>query len=234
MPGNHYCCNICNKSFTHATNMYRHKKGCKGPQHTSKPATGTTTTTGTTVNITLEMFQAMIKRQEEMSSELRKVKEELNALKAYANVQKHQTHDIVELGMESLEHVSQNYITFCVMNKENGMVDLIKAIYLSPKQPKNHNLRLQTMDNCDTIMYFDGKTWVQETGPAIFSTLIKTTKSLMMQHFTDHEEWFPVEIKPEIEAFLQCSSTSSIETVCSLFQNHWKDLGYEPIEAYIV
>jgi hypothetical protein len=141
---NHHC-KHCDKSFTDSSNMYRHQKKC---------------------NKTKEQSIDTKHNYEKLCEELKLVKQQLSQLQQQGTNQASTSYNTTNnnihnttinnttiqqnifvmrnFGEETYHHISDDFLSSCILKDINGVKSLIEKIHFSDDAPENKNIRLKS------------------------------------------------------------------------------------------
>jgi hypothetical protein len=83
-----------------------------------------------------------------------------------------------ELGKEDVSHITREAIERCLMQGNEGVIALVKAIHFNPSKPENHNLRLKTRNyflKHGLVEAYEGKAWSLKTKAYVLDKVWKAS-----------------------------------------------------------
>jgi uncharacterized CHY-type Zn-finger protein len=174
-----YDCDYCKKKFNNNSNCKKHMLICKlKPVETAKEP---------------ECMNLLMK-------ELQALKEEMKALKGNGATQignqqniaqQNITINVNKFGEENTSHISDDFLTECVIQQNQGMLNLLRLTHFDPEHPENHNIRMLSKKQGILEFVGDGR-WVAGDKNTILNDMIRRGYQVLFPHFInniDHPEF---------------------------------------------
>ncbi len=180
-----YKCKHCNKSFSQATNMYRHQKTCKESKSEIEVLKDTIATLQKQVaNITTSTT---------------------NNNTTNNNIQK--ANNIVNItlnnfGNESYDHITDDFLKKCIMNNVSGVKSLIEKIHFSEEAPENKNVRLRSIKN-NLVEISNNAKWVVKDANEAMETMIHKGCKILNGYYNNPQSGLLDEDLNELDTRIQ-------------------------------
>lgn len=178
-----YKCAHCEKTFTQQSNRSRHQNNCTHNVNKQEQQGH-----AQEVAILNGMLIEELKDLREEIKELRKEKQGAstsivnNTQNIYIN-----NLQINNFGSESYDHITNEFIKHCLMNKITGIKNLIERIHFSEEAPLNKNIRLKSLKNSMVEVKKDEK-WVAKDSNEALDTMITKGCSIMNKCYFNDEQ----------------------------------------------
>lgn len=162
-------CKFCKKKFNHQSNRYAHEKVCKEHPQCRK-----------------EIEQLVEK------AIVQKLKAQSSNAQIITNNNSYQTQNNVviqlnSVGQETLNHLSTDFLTRCIINENDGMQSLLQEIHFNQTIPENNNIRLKSSKNNLLEKYEDGR-WMPCDKNNTLDQMIRRGYRILYRHFIDNIE----------------------------------------------
>lgn len=182
-----YKCAHCDKTFTQQSNRSRHQANCihnKENEVYNENVAANPQDVATLNGMLIEELKDL--RQE--IKELRKEKQ-VTSTSIVNNTQNIYINNlqINNFGSESYNHITDEFIKNCLMNKITGAKNLIERIHFSDEAPLNKNIRLKSLKNNMVEVKKDEK-WVAKDSNEALDTMITKGCSIMNKCYFNDEE----------------------------------------------
>lgn len=89
---------------------------------------------------------------------------------------------INNLGKESIDHLQPGFLTNCILNMNNGIMDLFKTIHFNEDVPENMNIKIKSTKQNLLEVYQDGA-WTPVDKNNTLDSVIQHKKDIMFSHF---------------------------------------------------
>jgi hypothetical protein len=111
---------------------------------------------------------------------------------------------INNFGTESYEHITDEFIKVCMLDRVPGVKNLIEKIHFSEDAPMNRNVRLKSLKNSLLEVKKDDK-WVTKDTNEALETMIKKGCSILNQSYYADEQLMErdlTELDNKVQQFL--------------------------------
>jgi hypothetical protein len=89
-----------------------------------------------------------------------------------------------DYGEEDISHLSEDFLSYCLMNPKKGMTNLIQNIHYNKDVPENHNLRFKS-DKKNLFEKWVDSEWRLCDASNTLDELIKKGYRILNSHYTD-------------------------------------------------
>jgi hypothetical protein len=168
-------CAHCDKTFTQQSNRSRHQTNCTHNNDKHK-GSDVAILNGMLIDLRQEIEEL---RREKQGSNTNIVH---NTQNIYIN-----NLQVNNFGFESYEHITDDFVKNCLMNKITGAKNLIERIHFSDEAPLNKNIRLKSLKNSMVEVKQDEK-WVAKDSNEALDTMITKGCSIMNKCYFNSEE----------------------------------------------
>lgn len=164
-----HACNACQKTFAHASGLYRHNKKA----HPSHPRAHNASTNNITNNVTNNFTTINDNSTHNITNNYNIV------LNGYKN--------------ETTDHIDDEYLEKCFRaGVGNGIAMLFNKIYLNDEVPENKNIRLKRQHHPTTVEVFEKPkhgtpAWISKIAEPEFASIIRDI-TLMMNIYNNHNK----------------------------------------------
>ena len=96
-----------------------------------------------------------------------------------------------KFSMPNKTYISDRFLTACVRQRGDGVVELTRAIHFNADHPENHNVRARSrtaIERYNTVDVFNGNTWECSDGKQIIKKLFDSHYEILDSHRGDNEE----------------------------------------------
>lgn len=201
-----YPCKYCNERFNTKSAMYKHAQKCKTKVPQSK--------TNSLSQKELLILKEQLKK--EILNELQQQSQTIinNTTNNTTNNITIQT-TINNFGQETTQHLTEDFLSYCILNPRKGMSKLIENIHYNPDIPENHNIRCKSLKQNTFEKYIDSE-WRICDATNTLDELIRKGYRILNTHYTDNILNDPSIYEDEhkmlvYEKFRFLSDTSSID-----------------------
>jgi hypothetical protein len=87
-------------------------------------------------------------------------------------------------GKYSMDHITKDYLDWCVFQRKNGVLKLIDKIYFDPNKPENHNVKLVSKKRETFGTYKDGS-WELASKNSVLHDMINHGYKVLYQHYLE-------------------------------------------------
>jgi hypothetical protein len=101
------------------------------------------------------------------------------------NINVSQGPQLHNFGEEDVSHLSNDFLSYCLMNPKKGMTKMIENIHYNKEVPENHNLRLKSWKNNLFEKYVDSE-WRLCDASNTLDELIRKGYRILNAHYTDN------------------------------------------------
>jgi hypothetical protein len=198
-----YACQHCNRQFNTRQSKSRHLSTCKAKADTQVSKSNEVNVK----NVDGDNHQVMnVDNQKEkqiedltqrvaLLEELLKSKNIVNNNIGYVNNNSGTSYTQINInvspstqvnnfGEEDLSHLSDDFLSYCLMNPKKGMTNLIQNIHYNKDLPENHNLRFKS-DKKNLFEKFVDSEWRLCDASNTLDELIKKGYRILNAHYTD-------------------------------------------------
>jgi hypothetical protein len=93
--------------------------------------------------------------------------------------------NVNNFGQECTQHLTNDFLSYCILNPRKGMSKLIENIHYNPDIPENHNIRCKSLKQNIFEKYIDSEWRVCDTSNTL-DELIKKGYRILNTHYTDN------------------------------------------------
>jgi hypothetical protein len=161
-------CDFCDAKFNTSQSKYRHQKMCKNRANNN-------------------LIQVIEKLQQEIQDLKHAYTASPTQIINNTNINNGIQIVINEFGKENTNYLTKDFVTRCLKKKNEGLIDLIRAIHFNPDHKENHNLRI-TNKKLPYIEKFLEERWRYEDKDKIIDELIREGFEILDEHHYDNEE----------------------------------------------
>jgi predicted RNA-binding Zn-ribbon protein involved in translation (DUF1610 family) len=174
-----FSCEICGKTFTSRGNKSRHKKVCTNNEITN-------------VNNTKDINIDVVNIMKDMKARLDHVETLINNSRCEQNVVINNTSNITNtvnisvhnFGNENTSFLTQEFLSYCLLNPRKGMTSLIENIHYNKDYPENHNIRCKSLKQNVFEKYIDAE-WRACDASNTLDELIRKGYRILNTHYTE-------------------------------------------------
>lgn len=198
-----YACQHCNRQFNTRQSKCRHLSTCK-----SKLIEASTSNINKDINVDVDRVNknqvvntddhkdkqiAELTSRVAVLEELLKSKTVVNNNIGYNNNGTSYTQININVGHggplnnygdEDISHLSEDFLSYCLMNPKKGMTNLIQNIHYNKDVPENHNLRFKS-DKKNLFEKWVDSEWRLCDASNTLDELIKKGYKILNSHYTD-------------------------------------------------
>lgn len=195
-------CKYCNEKFNTKSAMYKHSSKCKNT-FVAVPSTPIE-------NQDILLLKEQLKK--EILDEIRNnpqtvINNTTNNITINTNIN--------NFGQESTQHLTEDFLSYCLQNPKKGMSRLIENIHYNPEIPENHNIRCKSLKN-NTFEKFIDTEWRICDASNTLDELIRKGYRILNTHYTDSVQNDPTIFEDEhrmmiYEKFRFLSDTSCLD-----------------------
>ncbi len=166
-------CKYCNEKFNKKSTMYKHASKCKAKTTEQQNKSKLTDN-----DITLLKEQLKKEILEEIRNNPQTVinNNTTNNITINANIN--------NFGQESTQHLTEDFLSYCLLNPKKGMSKLIENIHYNPDIPENHNIRCKSLKQNTFEKYIDSEWRICDASNTL-DELIKKGYRILNTHYTD-------------------------------------------------
>jgi hypothetical protein len=175
-----YPCKHCEERFNTKSAMYKHIRKCK----TKTLQQVVATTSHPLSNISLLALKEQLKK--EIINELQQ-----SIQTSPQTIINNTTNNITiqtvtnNFGEESTDHLSGDFLSYCIINPRKGMSKLIETIHYNENVPENHNIRCKSLKQNIFEKYIDCE-WRACDASNTLDELIRKGYRILNTHYTDN------------------------------------------------
>lgn len=200
-------CKYCELRFNTKSAMYKHSSKCKKISQKN-------TTTSTLSN------QDIMALKEQLKTEImNELQQSMNS--SPQTIINNTTNNITiqaitnNFGEEDTQHLSGDFLSYCILNPKKGMSKLIENIHYNPDVPENHNIRCKSLKQNIFEKYINSE-WRACDASNTLDELIRKGYRILNTHYTDNILTDPTICEDEhrmrvYEKFRFLSDTSCLE-----------------------
>lgn len=177
-----YVCNHCQAAFAYQPNLSRHRRQCGGASSSQpNPTDGSVTNT-----ILKEVTKAMRELANAINNSRNvTINNNINSNNNTQHVLMNGSMTPNNFGHETIQHITNEFLSQCVSNHHDGLRDLIENIYFNPQIPANHNMFLYRSSR-KLAARFENDQWnLCNVDDALHSLIHKGTK-ILYTHFNEN------------------------------------------------
>jgi hypothetical protein len=155
---------------------------------------------------------------------LDEIKEKIGVIQnnTYQTINNNNTNVYVNLntfGRENMEHLTNDFLSHCLLNPTKGITQLIENIHYNKDVPENNNIRFKSNKNNTFEKYYDSK-WIECDASNTLDELIRKGYRVLSKHYADYfienPEYYDDDIKRlAIERFRFLADTAC-QQYCSV------------------
>lgn len=190
-----YDCEFCKKKFNQPSSKSRHKDICK------KNPVNMKTEDTIQENVEVEDTDAgpstsyvMIDKHdyENMKRQVAQLAEEVRSLKGnsasvsnnFGSIQNINI-NLNSFGQENVSHLTDDFLSHCLMNPTKGLPSLIETIHYNKDVPENHNIRCKSLKQNIFEKYVDSE-WRSCDASNTLDELIRRGYKILNTHYAKH------------------------------------------------
>lgn len=159
-----HLCDQCHKRFASLGSLNRHLKSCDiGPFN----------------------FDILVKELKDIKTQIYNLKSQSPSV-TY-NTQNVNNHIIVNFGHERLDHITNEFLTHCLLEMGNGVNRLIDKIHFDNDVPENMNIRLKSRKS-KTLEKYTHDGWISCDANNTLDELFTKGYRILFQHFYNVKE----------------------------------------------
>jgi len=169
---NLHICTICQKSFSHASSLYRHRIKCKENQEKNTP----------TVDLETE-----IKELRKKVEELEKNNKNITKVEKQTNIKNQTNNNIIIncFGNENLTHLTDKVIISCMNHIYGSIPLLIEKIHFDPAHPENHNVKITNTKLPHAKIMNSKKEWQVVNKKDTIHSMVENGYNMLDEHFQE-------------------------------------------------
>jgi hypothetical protein len=176
-------CSKCNKYFASKQSMYSHRKHCNTSIKNNKQSES-----GNLAS-TIALLQEELANVNNKLNKLMKDQQDKPVQIITKNTYNTQN-NIINItlnswGNESLDHITNEFLTVCAETKHQGMQQLIKSIHFNPDVPENQNTKIVTKKEKLAAKYINDK-WEICNVYDLIEEMIKKNSIILQRHVVNH------------------------------------------------
>lgn len=156
-----YQCSYCDKKFAAASSRSRHEKGCKN----------------TTENLIKRIQDLEMALQQQQQATINNGTINNGCINITVN----------NYGNENKSYLTKEFLTKCLRKKNQGMLDLIRALHFHPDHQENHNIKATNIKLPYIQKLVNGR-WEYFDKNEVADELIKDGFEILDEHQCDNEE----------------------------------------------
>lgn len=188
-------CAYCDKTFNHQPNRSRHQSNCKENKDVNNNMVDA-----------VKINDMLIEELKDIRQEIAELRREKSSSPSIINAQNIYINNIQlnNFGAETYDHITDEFVRHCLMNKVQGAKSLIERIHFSDEVPENRNVRLKSLKNSIVEVKKDEK-WVANSCNEALETMISKGCNIMNKCYLNDEELMDKdlnELDHRIQAFL--------------------------------
>lgn len=169
-----YPCKYCDERFNTKSAMYKHSSKCKTKKKQE-------------ININTLSNKDLLELKEQLKKEI------LDEIQQHPHtiINNNTTNNITiqaninNFGQETMEHLTEDFLSYCILNPRKGMSKLIENIHYNPDIPENHNLRCKSLKQNIFEKYIDSEWRICDASNTL-DELIKKGYRILNTHYTDN------------------------------------------------
>lgn len=189
-------CEWCDKSVA-KVNYARHRTVCsKRPGQDSDnnvreqqtPSHDASTSYAVVMNaIQLQQLKESIKKElmQEMVSASSKVVNNTYIVNGNVNNVQNNTINLHNFGQEDTSYLTEDFLSYCLLNPRKGMTSLIENIHYNKEHPMNQNLRCKSLKQNAFEKYVDAE-WRACDASNTLDELMKKGYRILNAHYSEH------------------------------------------------
>lgn len=164
-------CKECSKVFSHASSLSRHKRICKGKT----------------------LLESLTSKMKELEGRIEgKIDEKIEAKleKIAPNIVVNNNINVNVFGQESLDHLNDTLLDWCVKTRQKGHLHLIKSIYVDCIANRN----VKHCNKPNRYLVHNGETFEYRMKTDVQDDMIDKSQVILTNHFEKNEERFKREL----------------------------------------
>jgi len=168
-------CAYCDKTFSHQPNRSRHQSNCQQNKDN---------------NNIVKINNMLIEELKDIRQEIAELKREKSSSPNIINTQNIYNINNIQVnnfGAETYEHITDEFVKHCLMNKVQGAKNLIERIHFSDEVPENNNVRLKSLKN-NIVEVKKNEKWVAKSCNEALETMITKGCNIMNKCYFNDEE----------------------------------------------
>jgi hypothetical protein len=166
-------CKHCNKRFNTKSAMYKHSSKCFIQK---QPTDERVELSNNDMLVLKEQLKKEILHELQQGPQTI-INNTTNNITIQANVN--------NFGQECTQHLTNDFLSYCILNPRKGMSKLIENIHYNPDIPENHNIRCKSLKQNIFEKYIDSEWRVCDTSNTL-DELIKKGYRILNTHYTDN------------------------------------------------
>lgn len=192
-------CEYCGKYFNQSQGKYQHKQRCKAKTQS--------------VEERLDELQSKVSYLESKNKALETIVSQVgassNSTGEHANViinngtiNQNNVYILNNFGNENLDHITHDFIKYCIMNNVSGMKSLIEKIHFSEEAPENKNVRMRSLKNNLVEVHNDNR-WIVKDVQDATETMIRKGCNIFNAYYCDEENGIREQDINDLESKIQ-------------------------------
>jgi hypothetical protein len=187
-----YPCKYCEERFNTKSAMYKHSQKCSKHPKRQEPTNNVSVASSSNHNVTnmivsnvdLETLKNELKK--EILIELTQKAQMVINNNMTNNITIQSTQNIVNnFGSEDTSCLTEDFLSYCLMNPKKGMTKLIENIHYNPDMPENFNLRCKSLKQNIFEKYIDSEWRICDASNTL-DELIRKGYSIMNLYYIDN------------------------------------------------
>jgi hypothetical protein len=171
-----YKCEYCGKYFNQSQGKYQHRQRCK-----QKPLS---------IEERLDELQNKVDYLENKNKELENIVHNNGASSSIiinnGTINQNNVFVLQNFGSETEDHITQDFIKYCIMNNVSGMKSLIERIHFSDDAPQNKNVRLKSLKN-NLVEVHNNNQWIVKDVQDATETMIRKGCNIFNAYYLDND-----------------------------------------------
>lgn len=187
-------CKYCEQKFNTKSAMYKHSQKCtkhpkrQAPSNDVSVASSSSSSVQNVVNVVSNVDLEALKNElkKEILIELQQKAQMVINNTTTNNITIQSTQNIVNnFGNEDTSHLTEDFLSYCLMNPKKGMTKLIENIHYNPDIPANFNLRCKSLKQNIFEKYVDSEWRICDASNTL-DELIRRGYSIMNLYYIDN------------------------------------------------
>lgn len=185
-------CDYCKKTFSNRFGLQTHVKTCKAKaQNTASSSQNNDEISVMKERLTVvEEENRLLREQMQVyKQEMKLQQHEINLIrKLLMSRRKHKqkihvssTININNFGQESLEHITEEFLSNCMMNDLSGAKELIEKIHFSDEVPQNKTVRMKSVKRKVVEITQDNQ-WISKRAEEIIDQMIRKCFKILTKY----------------------------------------------------
>lgn len=188
-----YSCSYCGRQFNSRQNKSRHLSTCKSMNKSNNVGLSSAKNINNKedeakfIEDLIEKvahLEDLLKSKGILNNNIKYVNHTNNNSYTQININVSQEYQLNNFGEEDISHLSDDFLSYCLMNPKKGMTNLIQNIHYNKDIPKNHNLRFKS-DKKNLFEKFIDSEWRLCDASNTLDELIKKGYRILNAHYTD-------------------------------------------------